>query len=43
MAHHNNKPTQLSSNGGEDNDPPHSKIVSFDKLLVDKKRKTNVG
>jgi hypothetical protein len=42
-AHHNNKETQNSSNGGGDNDPPHSKIDSSHKLLVEKKRKKNVG
>ena len=42
MAHHKNKETQSSSNGGEDNDLPHSKIDSSHKLPVDKKRKKNV-
>ena len=39
MAHHNNKETQNYSNGGGDNDSPHSKIDSSHKLPVDKKRK----
>jgi hypothetical protein len=43
MSHHNNKETQISSNGGGDNDPPHSKIDSSHKLPVDKKRKKIVG
>jgi hypothetical protein len=43
MAHHSNKATQISSNGGGDNNPPHSKIDNSHKLPVDKKRKKNVG
>jgi hypothetical protein len=43
MAHHRNKETQSSSDGGGDNDPPHSKIDISHKLPVDKKRKRNVG
>jgi hypothetical protein len=42
-AHHNNKETHSSSNGGGYNYPPHSKIDSSHKILVDKKRKKNVG
>jgi hypothetical protein len=38
-AHHSNKETQISSNKGGDNDPPHSKIDSSHKLPVEKKRK----
>jgi hypothetical protein len=42
-AHHKNKETQSSSNGGGDNDPSHSKIDSSHKISVEKKRKKNVG
>ena len=38
-----NKETQISSNVGGYNDPPHSKIDSSHKILVQKKRKRNVG
>jgi hypothetical protein len=41
-VHHSNKETHISSNGGGDNDPPHSKIDSSHKLPVEKKRKKNV-
>jgi hypothetical protein len=43
MTHHNNKETHNSSNRGGDNDPPHPKIDSSRKLLVDKKRKKIAG
>jgi hypothetical protein len=43
MTHHSNKETHNSSNRGGYNDPPHSKIYSSHKILVEKKRKKNVG
>ena len=43
MAHHNKKATQNSSNKRGDNNPPHPKIDSSHKLLVEKKRKKIVG
>jgi hypothetical protein len=42
-THHSNKETHNSSNEGGDNDPPHSKIDSSQKLPLEKKRKKNVG